>query len=73
MGFDSMNVSVTNLSTKQQSRVELGQGSIVTDLLKQLQLKAHATIVLLNNKPIPEDDLIIDGGKYQVLPVASGG
>jgi len=73
MDVDSMKVLVTVVPTKKQTTLQLNEGSTITALIKQLQYKPHATIVLHNNTPVPEDDLVIDGEEYQVIPVASGG
>ena len=73
MGFDYMNVLITVVPTKKQTTIQLNNGSTITELLHHLHYKPHATIVLHNNTPVPEDNLVIDGEEYQVIPVASGG
>jgi sulfur carrier protein ThiS len=73
MGFDSMKVFITIIPTNEQTTLLLKDGSTIMELLKQIQYKPHATIVLHNNIPVPEDDIVIDGEEYQVIPVASGG
>ena len=68
-----MKVTVTNSTTKKQSTIELEEGATVTSLLRQLQYKPHATLVLHNNTPIPDDDLVINGEQYHIIPVGSSG
>ena len=68
-----MKVFITIVPTKQQTTLQLNDGSTITELIKHLQFKLHATIVLHNNTPVPEDDLVVDGEEYLVIPVASGG
>ena len=53
--------------------VTLEEGAQVKVLLENVGLHAHATLVLLDGKPVPDNAQVEDGGDYEVIPVASGG
>jgi len=62
------------LSRKNEiKKVNLEEGSTVLDLLKKLNLKPDTIIVMNNNLPIPDDDILEDKQKLTIIMVSSGG
>jgi len=73
MGIDSMKISVIILPNNSFKEVELKSGSKIFDLIRKINLKPDALIVLKDNKPTPVDDTLAEGQKLTILQVASGG
>ena len=53
--------------------VTLEVGAEIKELLDNVGLHAHATLVLKDGKPVPDNAPVEDGGTYEAIPVASGG
>ena len=53
--------------------VQLPQGSKVSDVLEQMKLFADAHIVIRGKTPVPLNAEVMDGDRFKVLRVASGG
>ena len=53
--------------------VTVDDGAPVKVLVESVGLHAHATLVLKDGKPVPDNSLVEEGGEYEVIPVASGG
>ena len=66
-------ISVKLSREKKIKVINLEEGSIVLDLLRKLKLKPDTVIVLDNNMPIPNDDILQDKQNLSILIVSSGG
>lgn len=53
--------------------IELSNGSMVLDLLKELKINPVTVIVSRNNELILEDDILNDNDEIRILSVISGG
>jgi len=53
--------------------IEIQTGSTVNDVLKKINLKPDTVIVMDKDKPIPIDDVVVDGQDLTILQVSSGG
>jgi len=73
MGFDSMKIKVKIFPENSTKEIDVKPGSKVYDLLKKIQLKPDALIVLKENMPIPVDELLSEDQELRILQVASGG
>ena len=68
-----MKITVKILPENSTKEIDLKSGSKVYDLLKKIQLRPDALIVLKDNMPIPVDDILGEGQELSILQVASGG
>jgi len=68
-----LNITVSFARTNQTLQVSLQKDSTIQNLLKHLSIKPDTCITLVNNKPTPLDETIIDGQKVMILEVTSGG
>ena len=68
-----MKITVKILPENSTREINLKSGSKVYDLLKKIQLRPDALIVLKGNTPIPVDDLLDEVQELSILQVASGG
>ena len=68
-----MKISVKLSRKNEIKKVNLEEGSTVLDLLKKLKLKPDTIIVMNNNLPIPDDDILEDKQKLTIIMVSSGG
>jgi len=59
--------------TNETKEIELQTGSTVNDVLKKINLKPDTVIVMSNDKPVPVDEVLIDGQDLTILQVSSGG
>jgi thiamine biosynthesis protein ThiS len=66
-------ISAKILRTNNTKEIDLKKDSTVNDLLEKLNLKPDTLIVMRNNTPIPIDDIINDGDKFEIIQVSSGG
>ena len=55
------------------TNLELGNNSIVSDLLKELNINPVTVIVSRNNELILEDEKLKDNDEIRILSVISGG
>ena len=63
-----------NLSRNNETMdIEIQTGSTVNDVLKKINLKPDTVIVMDKDKPIPIDDVVVDGQNLTILQVSSGG
>ena len=68
-----MKIKVKILPDNSMKEIDVKPGSKVYDLLKKIQLKPDALIVLKGNTPVPVDDILKDDQELSILKVASGG
>ena len=68
-----MKISVELSREKVKKEIDLEEGSTVLDLLKKLKLKPDTIIVMNNNMPIPDDDVLHDNQNLSIITVSSGG
>ena len=68
-----MKVKITRVPQETTAVVEIKKGETVQNLLKRLQLRSDAVIVVRGSRPIPEDDTLEDEQELRILQVASGG
>ena len=68
-----MKISVELSREKVKKEIDLEEGSTVLDLLKKLKLKPDTIIVMNNNMPIPDDDILHDNQSLSIITVSSGG
>lgn len=74
MDFDSkMKITVKIKRVNETKHVELKEKSTIQELLEKINIKPDTVIVLSGNKPIPIDDILVDGQELTILQVASGG
>jgi len=66
-------ISVELSREKVKKEIDLEEGSTVLDLLKKLKLKPDTIIVMNNNMPIPDDDVLHDNQNLSIITVSSGG
>jgi len=66
-------ISVELSREKVKKEIDLEEGSTVLDLLKKLKLKPDTIIVMNNNMPIPDDDILHDNQSLSIITVSSGG
>ena len=68
-----MKITVKILPENSTKEIDLKSGSKVYDLLKKIQLRPDALIVLKGNMPIPVDDILGEEQELSIVQVASGG
>lgn len=68
-----MKVTVKIQRSNETKKIELKDKSTIQQLLKKINIKPDTVIVMNENKPIPVDDILIDGQELTILQVASGG
>jgi sulfur carrier protein ThiS len=68
-----MKIKVKILPRNMLQEVDIANGSTVSDLLRKINLKPGAFVVLKNNSPIPVDYVLIDDQELCILQVISGG
>jgi len=68
-----MKVKITGVPQDISTVVEIKKGETVQMLLKKLQLRSDAVIVMRGSTPIPMDDTLDDEIELRILQVASGG
>lgn len=68
-----MKIKVKFIPRNTWQEVDIQQGETVSDLLRSIQLRPDAFIVLRNNIPIPIDEVIKSNQDLCLLQVASGG
>jgi sulfur carrier protein ThiS len=68
-----MKVKITRVPQDTSTIVEIKKGETVEKLLKRLQLRSDAVIVMRGSTPIPVDDILEDDQNLRILQVASGG
>ena len=73
MSIGPMKVKITRVPQETTAVVEIKKGETVQNLLKRLQLRSDAVIVVRGSRPIPEDDTLEDEQELRILQVASGG
>jgi len=66
-------ITVSIEPAKNKKQVEVPKGSKVLDIIQKINLKPDAVIVLLDNIPIPVDEILNDEQKLNIIQVASGG
>jgi sulfur carrier protein ThiS len=68
-----MKIKITRFPQDTSTVVEIKKGETVEMLLKKLQLRSDAVIVMRGSTPIPVDDTLVDNQDLRILQVASGG
>ena len=68
-----MKITVKILPLNSIKEVDLKSGSKVYDVLKKINLRPDALIVLKGNAPIPVDEILDEEQELNILQVASGG
>ncbi|UCD13207.1 MAG: MoaD/ThiS family protein [Thermoplasmatales archaeon] len=68
-----MKIKIKILPENSTKEIELNPGSKVYDLLKKIQRRPDAVIVLKDKAPIPVDEILDDRQEISILQVASGG
>ena len=73
MSIGPMKVKITRVPQEITTIVDINKGDSVQMLLKRLQLRSDAVIVMRRSCPIPVDDTLEDEQDLHILQVASGG
>jgi len=73
MSIGPMKVKITRIPQDTSTVVDIKKGDSVQMLLKKLQLRSDAVIVMRGSTPIPVDDTLEDEKELRILQVASGG
>ena len=68
-----MKIKVQFIPRNTWQDVEIRQGSTVSEILRSIQLRPDAFIVLRKNTPIPIDEALNHDEELCLLQVASGG
>lgn len=68
-----MKIKVKILPRNILQEVEVANGITVSDLLRKINLKPGAFVVLKNNSPIPVDYVLIDDSELCIIQVTFGG
>jgi sulfur carrier protein ThiS len=68
-----MKIKVKIVPRNVQQEVDVKKGSTVAELLRLMQLRPDAFIILKNNSPIPIDEIVDGNQELCLLQVASGG
>jgi len=68
-----MKITVKIMPENSIKEVDLKSGSKVYDVLKKINLRPDALIVLKGNTPIPVDEILDEEQELSILQVASGG
>jgi sulfur carrier protein ThiS len=68
-----MKIKVKILPRNILQEVEVANGITVSDLLRKINLKPGAFVVLKNNSPIPVDYVLIDDQELCIIQVTFGG
>ncbi len=68
-----INVSVFIDKENKTKKVELGNNSIVADLLKEININPVTVIISRNNELLLEDEKLNNNDEIKVLSVISGG
>ena len=71
--MDNIKVSVFIDRENKNAKLELGNNSIVADLLKKLNINPVTVIVSRNNELILEDEKLNNDDEIKILSVISGG
>lgn len=66
-------VKVKLLRERKSFELELEDKATVKDLVHKLGYTSEDVIVLVNNTPLIEEDILEEGKEYVIMPVASGG
>jgi len=73
MSIGPMKVKITRIPQDTSTIVDIKKGDSVQMLLRKLQLRSDAVIVMRGSTPIPVDDTLEDEKELRILQVASGG
>ncbi len=68
-----MKIKITRFPQDTSTVVEIKKGETVEMLLKKLQLRSDAVIVMRGSSPIPVDDTLDNETELRIIQVASGG
>jgi len=71
--MNKININVFIDRENKNTTMEVDKNSIVTDLLKKLNINPVTVIVSRNNELILEDEKLNDNDKIKILSVISGG
>lgn len=71
--MDKINVRVFVDRNNLNKTIELGNDSMVLDLLKELKINPVTVIISRNNELILEDERLNDNDEIKILSVISGG
>ena len=71
--MDKINVSIFIDRENRNTTLKLNSNSIVSDLLKELNINPVTVIVSRNNELILEEDKLKDKDEIKILSVISGG
>ena len=73
MSIGSMKVKITRVPQETTTIIDIHKGDSVQMLLRRLQLRSDAVIVMRGTRPIPVDDTLDAEQDLRILQVASGG
>ena len=68
-----MKVKVKLLRTGETKEIEILEGSLVKDLLAKINIKPDTSIVMIEERPVPIDELLTNGKELTIIQVSSGG
>ena len=68
-----MKVKVKLLRTGDTKEIEILEGSLVKDLLAKINIKPDTSIVMIEERPVPIDELLTNGKELTIIQVSSGG
>ncbi|RLG72382.1 MAG: thiamine biosynthesis protein ThiS [Thermoprotei archaeon] len=68
-----MKVKAKLLRENKVTEVILGENAKVRDLIHKLGFTVEDVIVLKNEIPLVEDEVLEENAEYVIMPVASGG
>ena len=68
-----MKVKITRVPQETTTIIDIHKGDSVQMLLRRLQLRSDAVIVMRGTRPIPVDDTLDAEQDLRILQVASGG
>lgn len=68
-----LKIHITILPKNLKQIVDIKKGQTISDLLKKLNLHPDNIIILRDNTPVPDDEVITDDKEFTLIEVASGG
>ena len=68
-----MKIRIKILPENSTKIVDIASRSTINDILKKIQRKPDAIIVLKDDIPVPVDDVLTDEQELCIIQVASGG
>ena len=68
-----LKITVKLSRSNQKKEFNFKSGSTVQELLQQINLKPDTVIVMNKEKPVPIDEILVDGQSLTIIQVSSGG